>query len=75
MQPSLYLYYEGCAIICGYLWVTQYLHENFGWKVLEVFLFLAVLMVHALLNIIQNKRIFLCLSFFRFRSVYLFIKI
>ena len=32
-QPSLYLYYEGCVIVCGYLWVTQYVKQ--GLKLVE----------------------------------------
>ena len=24
----MYLYCEGCVIICGYLWVTQYVYVN-----------------------------------------------
>ena len=25
----MYLYCEGCVIICGYLWVTQYMNSDF----------------------------------------------
>ena len=37
-QPLLYLYYEGCVIICGYLWGTRYVqvdgnrHRVTGWS-------------------------------------------
>ena len=56
MQSSLYLYCEGCVIICGYLWVTQYVRIYFIciWYTLYYFVLI-------LFWIIANKKKVICL--------------